>query len=110
MKQIVINVNPYPIKLLVLIGNKKDINKKLEKLTAEKLEHCAISIRLHNKKYNYVLCLDSKNINHCILAHELIHITWFMDNDLTLNFSSKSDEQQAYLVSYLMNKIINPNK
>lgn len=105
LTKISVKLSPYPVSLLVLHGTRQEVNKYLSRISKFDFDSPGSSMHLYDQKDNFAICLDAKKCNHSTVAHEAVHITWFMNDHLCLNFSSKADEQQAYLVSYIMDEI-----
>ena len=100
-----IKLNPYPKSLLILHGTRNEVNTYLKKISQHILDSRGCTIGLNKNKDNYAILLDSKLCTQATIAHEAIHISWYLNDDLGLNFNSNCDEQQTYLVAYIMNEI-----
>lgn len=59
---------------------------------------------------NYYIFLKKDSFTQPILAHELIHISWFLNKDVGVDYSYACDEHQAYFVSHYMQVINNKIK
>jgi len=53
-------------------------------------------------QHTYIILTDK---DPAVIAHESLHATWFVAERVGLNFK-KDDEAQAYLLQYIMEKII----
>ena len=51
-----------------------------------------------------ILCTTNDHIP--VIAHEVVHATWKLDSLAGLNLDSRSQETQAYYVSYILIEIL----
>lgn len=53
----------------------------------------------------YYIFINKDTGDQATLAHELIHISWFLNTDFGVEYSPTCDEHQTHFVSYLMRQI-----
>lgn len=107
LKRFTIDLAIYPRKILLLVGPHKESHKHLLKFNKFGLyDDCKAQAGRNqvHKDCHYYLWIPNFRC-HSSIAHEAVHISWFLQDDLGLNFSSTADEQQTYIVSYIIDKI-----
>jgi len=54
---------------------------------------------------NKFIILINRDSDYSIIAHESLHLTWYILDSIGLEVNSKNHEAQAYLLEYLLNNI-----
>ena len=107
IKKHIIDLKLFPKKIQVLIGQRKESNIFLKRFTKFGLfdDAKAQAGRFSNyRNAHYYIWIPNLRC-HSSIAHEAVHISWFINDDLSLNYNSECDEQQTYLVGYIVEQI-----
>ena len=106
MKRFKIKLHPTKAKLTVIIGSYKTCSKYMKKYGVDLMDAKGVAIE---SNYKYFMYLNKNCINAELIAHEAVHLSWYLNKNYRFvegGFDFKTQELQAYLVGYIIEKVI----
>ena len=103
-------INPYEIIVRVVIGNKKELNRYMDKEKIDKINRFnhfidAYTIGNFEKNRYYMLIRNDIKINLDVLVHECKHMVNYIFRARHVELDIYNDEPEAYLLGYLTKRV-----
>lgn len=102
MREKKIKIPIYGCDLTIILD--KDLSYVEKKYKTRSLkDYGAVTIQDENEFGHYIVAFECKN--RALIAHEIVHIINYVFLDRCVELDRQNDETQAYLTSWLFNKI-----
>lgn len=106
MKQKRINIPIYYGSLLIIDNTTKEYTKEIEtKYNCETTDGYSAFVFENNKVKHFQLIVVITTLDPSVIAHESVHLTNKIFNNVGQELDSYNDEAQAYLTGWLFDKI-----